>query len=916
MDAAPPFTAAFFLSPLMSTPSIRFASRSLFGTSLMGGVLAAGICCIEATGQTPTRIIRSSGGSITLIEEVTDMEIGMGAGAQDPAKSEDEPAAPPILPQFQQIVFDRRPSTILKVWAEPLPEKPVFRPPPRDPAPKPDTEKPGDGNASSANEAKPAVNKPATEPVTPPTEPVAEPSAKPTNELKPAIGTAAGEWLIIDPNTGEESTPMSGEDVKPGADGVATAANADAKPAEQAKPADPYEAKLKAAKTAFEAKLKAWELKVFARDVTLGRWEEVKTFIAGIDEKERGKAYDHLLGALAKQPPPNGQVPPNMVEKHSFEFSDLFGLAAVAPGTPAVDPKPDGATKLEREGKPAEAGISDKQVARLAPIAKQALARGDLFEVFVTELKAETAKPNGEGALSKRRAAQLLGAMKRDIEMGSFLDRREELEAAGDREGLNLLARNLLAKHAKDEYPEDLTAAWDATLATLELPAERIAGTDKPRAEALTRAVTLAPQLQQQIGMQWLENSFTSNPERGMEILATIGAKAGVGFEKQPQNAKERLQTLKLQGQAVEALLERAPERAAEWKSRLELMATLWMREAEHAYANSERTNRGPRLRYDEYGNSYWSYGGSSNTQVKTVDPDQLLDCKPTGKWRGSLDASLQPKFDRMVAQLHLKLGEEDAAFPYIEALATSHPEKGKELAEEFLRVWTKNHNPNQSRRYTNSYMFNYGYSSRSDGIPLTRSKQERNLEELASWMEKIRKLPIKDLDATLIAGAFKTSHSAAEVWDDGSLQRVFGGLDNVDAKVLTQLVTGMRENLLTIWRRPSVQEDNKTNRKQKDLEREVMQGYVKGLAMTAMGLQAHDDYWGLRVVQGALMHDLNNYRAELKKDSGFASDRAEALDVLEQATMDYIAGLDALPRKDESGVAFQTWVLRGCRSI
>ena len=53
---------------------------------------------------------------------------------------------------------------------------------------------------------------------------------------------------------------------------------------------------------------------------------------------------------------------------------------------------------------------------------------------------------------------------------------------------------------------------------------------------------------------------------------------------------------------------------------------------------------------------------------------------------------------------------------------------------------------PNTNSR-TNSYMFMYGFDQRSNGIPLTRSKQERNLEELGSWVERLRQLPIGGVD-------------------------------------------------------------------------------------------------------------------------------------------------------------------------
>ena len=44
-------------------------------------------------------------------------------------------------------------------------------------------------------------------------------------------------------------------------------------------------------------------------------------------------------------------------------------------------------------------------------------------------------------------------------------------------------------------------------------------------------------------------------------------------------------------------------------------------------------------------------------------------------------------------------------------------------------------------------YMFAWGFNQRAQGIPLTRSKQVRNLEELARWIERIEQLPIEPID-------------------------------------------------------------------------------------------------------------------------------------------------------------------------
>ncbi len=153
----------------------------------------------------------------------------------------------------------------------------------------------------------------------------------------------------------------------------------------------------------------------------------------------------------------------------------------------------------------------------------------------------------------------------------------------------------------------------------------------------------------------------------------------------------------------------------------------------------------------------------------------------------------MRPKYDMVFARLHLKVNEEDEAFPYIEKLATDHPENAEELVTSFLTVWTDNHDPNASRNRTSSYMFMYGVNRRAESIPLTRSKQERNLKELAHWVARLKALPLKKIDEKLLARAFTTCHSSAEVYRLEAIESVFGDIEQLDPQTLAELAQQMR---------------------------------------------------------------------------------------------------------------------------
>jgi hypothetical protein len=257
-------------------------------------------------------------------------------------------------------------------------------------------------------------------------------------------------------------------------------------------------------------------------------------------------------------------------------------------------------------------------------------------------------------------------------------------------------------------------------------------------------------------------------------------------------------------------------------------------------------------------------------------------------------------------AQLFLKVNEAEKAFPYIEQLATVNPRKAKDLANEFLRVWTRKANPN--RNQTNSYMYMYGFDMRSNGIPLTRSKQERNLAELGSWVARLRLLPIGGVDEKLVTEAFVTAHSQAEVYRLETIERVFGDVSELDPVLLAEMLGRMRTNLATVWRRPDVQENQKTKRSQKETLQEVAEGYSTAMSLGAKAMQKRGPHWALLAVTASLLHDQNNFGKELSRDSRFAEARRGAFEMFAKAADLYVGLAGDLRIDEESLRAFDTW--------
>ena len=260
---------------------------------------------------------------------------------------------------------------------------------------------------------------------------------------------------------------------------------------------------------------------------------------------------------------------------------------------------------------------------------------------------------------------------------------------------------------------------------------------------------------------------------------------------------------------------------------------------------------------------------------VKVAD---LVKERPGDAWLAFVDEGIKPKFATVFAKLYLKVNEEDEAFPYIEQLARTNPRQAKELAEEFVRVWTKNHDPNSQQLRRSRFFYVYGFENRAEGIPLTRSKQERNLVELAGWVKKLRALPIGEIDEKLLTQAFTTCHSTAEVYRLDAIEKVFGSFDALKPKTLAELCQQMRGNLMGVWRQPAEQEKSKTKRREKDIRAEVLRGYEVARSVIDRGLAKHPDDWALVLARATLMHDENNYLQEIERIAGVRTAAAEGV--------------------------------------
>lgn len=785
------------------------------------------------------------------------------------------------LQKIQQLTFDRRPSAVLKAWATP------------EEGPKSKTEK-----KAGTTETTAAPSEMIRESVS-----VASPAPATSMAMRAVTirrATATGVMIAtraVPATSGTVGVALPPEVVAAtGGEGAVVTSVEEAKAEEGAA----AEKKDEPAVTTYRAEDFDEELKKFQRKVTLGDWAGVKEQLGGLVKDEREALYKRLVQALPDGgQDPNNQmmmmqaqmpVPQQFMERGTFSNGDVIALADMSP-----------------------VELDDDLIQSLGRILSLSLEEGNSVGDFAERAEAESKE--GGTKLDRRRAAKLLFAAGREIEAGKFLPTIEEAEKADDREALNLLSRHYVAQYQKDPKAGHLERAWSVTQAVLaagEVP-------EKAKAEALQRAVELAPKVDESLGRAWLVESFEKRPERGMEILAAIGEDTTRGIQARPMDTEGRKKLLELQKQAVEALLKAAPERAPAWADRLALLAQAWMKEADYSRQFDMSTSRGPRMQRDIYGNIFYSSSPGdpnmnqmmmmqNNGMPQAIPVGDVLDQKPGEEWAAKLPASLSPRFQTLTAQLLLKVGEEAEAFPYIEKLSATNVDQAKDLAEEFVRVWTRNHDPNAAKDYTNPYIYMYGFEQRAESIPLTRAKQERNLKELADWVGRLKKLPLGEMEERLLARAFTSCHSVAEVYDLGAIESVFGPVGDLEPETLAELVQQMRANLVGVWRAPAVQDQAKTKRREKDIRAEVMRGYDVARSVLEGALAKHPENWKLALAKASVMHDENDYKHEAELSTDFVPARKAAMEEFAKAAELYAKALPEIDEEERTAEVYEVW--------
>ena len=710
-------------------------------------------------------------------------------------------------------------------------------------------------------------------------------------------------------------------------------------------------------------RLKA-EVAEFSRNVSLGNWDEVKEYLSTKieDKKDAQKLYVYILNELVVSMPhlpkngaakraqaeARGEIPPrsflspldvlalseispqpiSIIAFKDRKPIDGTGEKTVEPG-PKADEKPetdkadtekpeaeskdkaDSSTEVQADSKTDPEATSATEISHLATLLKQTVEAGYDQKTFLDKVHEGTSYFGGKKLDNRLTAAHLFMQCNLYDEAEKFIPTVDDEKYHDNIYVLRIWKRIADSRFRKKRENKWLNAVWDINQNIF--LAENSEQTDIDN--ALSRLIDISPQMDKEIGQKWLDDSFVESPGRGVQILAALGKiSANNVATASSTDDEDRLRMLKLQNRAVEKVLEVSPETASKWGGTLTLLAQNWINEAKISI--DEAPNGGNDMDVDRYGNYYWNSYNRNNNSKKPIKIIELLPLLPSDKWQSQITPLLLTKIKKTRAQLHMHIKEFDDSFEIIRELAEADDELGKELAEEFLRVWTDFNNPNSSRNQRNNYYYSYGYNQKAESIPLTRSKQDRSLTDLAKWAEKVRSLPVEDIDEDLLVAAFQTCYSAAEVFSLGRMEAVLGDISELKPKTIATLSETMRGNLAGQWLSVKNQEENKTKRTLPEILREVHRGYLVAREMTEQALSTNEDNWELHLAKACLEMDQNEFLQTMTQglkvkrpgSHKYSELRKQSMKSFEEAAELYIQKAGELERSELETDVFDRW--------
>ena len=306
-------------------------------------------------------------------------------------------------------------------------------------------------------------------------------------------------------------------------------------------------------------------------------------------------------------------------------------------------------------------------------------------------------------------------------------------------------------------------------------------------------------------------------------------------------------------------------------------------------------------------------YGMDGAEKLPTLPTDEILAHAPPRELISRLNPGLAQRVQLTLVKIGiLKPGEVDLT--QLRDYVKTYPGLEREVCQDVISGWSSQRTkPAESPQI--KQMRAYGWAippqlaQQGSGVPLTRLRQNQNIQQFKNLLTSLRKISPQPLDPALIVQAFMTLHSGAEVYRMEDIEAIFGPPEKMVRKELLELLGGMRGRLGEEWRDLNTQQKSGTNRTEEETKDEVSRGYRTVMELAKRGILAADADWASYITRGQLFYDASQY--ELKRQvklTEYVNLRDEAFASFKQATEIYAAKVPSLPKGQWTIEPYKSW--------
>ena len=578
-----------------------------------------------------------------------------------------------------------------------------------------------------------------------------------------------------------------------------------------------------------------------------GDWKKIREELAKMPPEIARKIFGKMLADLTEKAKPN------------MTLDDALALADAVPGE-----------------------FTGEELRRIGQLLGLTVAANETYWLS-DRLRKGTEKLGGADAAKRLLAGRVLVAGGFKELARTFLPPLAEVQKIAD-EGIRneLVAFLTSQRESEAAQHEQVQKVWDENLRILTL--DKVNEWEKSKAgTALARVIT-------QIPLTSLAPVFSEmvkkDPDTAIRLVSGLGRKV----EKELRgDVPTRTDNLKAQAAIANLLAENVDLSKQPWSQLVQLMAEFWIAEAETTFTLKT----------------------TAPDKGKFVATEELLPTSPSGKWSAVLAPGIRERLDAAVSKVILAGANFDQAADRIAEIGKRNPDAGVALAEDFLTVWAKTHNPQIPESLRRKY------SLADDArIPVTPIMMEKNIVSLARMMDIFRKAGVAPKDYEKVVAAFDLAYSNAEAYRASHIESVFGPLEKMDERLFLLILGRMNSNLSERWRKMDVQKAGLTHRDESATLEMVRAGYAGALQMIDGWAAGHPDAPRALTLGGSLLMDWGDfeYFQELvsgdprKRMVGYKEKNLQAQSYFLRGTEAYAKQVPKLAPSDYSVEPYVAW--------